>query len=558
MDCLKIDDKDICLVDSGSTHTVLKKMRYFSHLTTQKANISTISGVVNIIEGFGKAHVLLPGGTNLKIENALYSPKSQRNLLNFKDIRKNGYHIETMDEGESEYLLITNISSGKKNVLEKLSMYSSGLYYTKISAIETNMVINQKFMDRENFILWHDRLGHPGSVMMRKIIEQSCGYPLENQKILQTKDMTCVACSKGKLITRPSPAKVGFETLNFLERIQGDICGPIHPPCGPFRYFMVLIDASTKWSHVCLLSSRNLAFAAHFPDYPIKAIRLDNAGEFTSQIFNDYCMSIGIKVEHPVAHVHTQNGLAESLIKRLQMIARPMIMKSKLLVSAWGHVILHATTLIRIRPTSYNASSPLKTVFGQEPNISHLRIFGCAVYVPIAPPQRTKMGPQRRLRIYLQGLANQLPDTFTDPKRVTKSHVPAANAPIKIDVPEGQDNMSNESRARQKRGRPLGSNDKNPRKKKGANNQDGHIEVNETPRESPEETLDMMVPEEPQVLENEEISINYSMSRKVWNRDKTDVDDMFAYNVALNVMENEEDQEPKSVDECMHRKDWPK
>ena len=53
--------------------------------------------------------------------------------------------------------------------------------------------------------------------------------------------------------------------------------------------------------------------------------------------------------------------------------------------------------------------------------------------------------------------------------------------------------MSNESRARQKRGRPLGSKDKNPRKKRGANNQDGHIEANEMPEESPEETLDMMV-----------------------------------------------------------------
>ena len=39
--------------------------------------------------------------------------------------------------------------------------------------------------------------------------------------------------------------------------------------------------------------------------------------------------------------------------------------------------------------------------FGQEPNISHLRIFDCAIYVPIAPPQRTKMGSQRRLRIYV-------------------------------------------------------------------------------------------------------------------------------------------------------------
>jgi hypothetical protein len=81
---------------------------------------------------------------------------------------------------------------------------------------------------------------------------------------------------------------------------------------------MILIDASSRWSHVCLLAIRNITFArilaqiiqlrANFPDYQIKSIRLDNAEEFTSQSFNDYCMSIGIKVEHPVAHVHIQNG----------------------------------------------------------------------------------------------------------------------------------------------------------------------------------------------------------------------------------------------------------
>jgi len=78
---------------------------------------------------------------------------------------------------------------------------------------------------------------------------------------------------------------------------------------------MVLIDVSTRWSHICLLSTRNQAFVkllaqliklrAHFPDYPIKKIHLDNAAEFTSHAFNEYCMSIGIEIEHPVAHVHT-------------------------------------------------------------------------------------------------------------------------------------------------------------------------------------------------------------------------------------------------------------
>ena len=50
---------------------------------------------------------------------------------------------------------------------------------------------------------------------------------------------TCVACSRGKLIIKPSFTKVTFESPSFLERIQGDICGPIHPPSGHFRYFMV-------------------------------------------------------------------------------------------------------------------------------------------------------------------------------------------------------------------------------------------------------------------------------------------------------------------------------
>ena len=70
-------------------------------------------------------------------------------------------------------------------------------------------------------------------------------------------------------------------------------------------------------------------------------------------------MSIGISIEHPVAHVHTQNDLAKSFIKPLQLIARPLLMRAKLPIYVWGHAILHATTLIRIRPTSYHKYSPV-------------------------------------------------------------------------------------------------------------------------------------------------------------------------------------------------------
>ena len=47
---------------------------------------------------------MLPNGIRFYINNVLYSSKFKRNFLNFKDICKNEYHIETMNEGNMEYL----------------------------------------------------------------------------------------------------------------------------------------------------------------------------------------------------------------------------------------------------------------------------------------------------------------------------------------------------------------------------------------------------------------------------------------------------------------------
>ena len=51
---------------------------------------------------------MLPKGTKFCIDDTLYSSKSRRKLLSFKDIHNNGYHIETNNEGSTEYLYITS------------------------------------------------------------------------------------------------------------------------------------------------------------------------------------------------------------------------------------------------------------------------------------------------------------------------------------------------------------------------------------------------------------------------------------------------------------------
>ena len=81
-------------------------------------------------------------------------------------------------------------------------------------------------------------------------------------------------------------------------------------------------------------------------------------------------MSLEIISEHHVAHVHTR--LVESFIKRLQLMARLLLMRTKLSVFTWDHTILHAAALVCIRPSAYHKPSPLQLAFSQPPSISHL------------------------------------------------------------------------------------------------------------------------------------------------------------------------------------------
>jgi hypothetical protein len=229
-----------------------------------------------VIVGLGQATIVLPMGTQLVIDDALLYPDLTRTVLSYKDIRCNGFHIETHNDNKDEYLFITKNDGYAKQLLEKIPSLSTGLYFTYIKHVAYKIFFQNLYV----FKTWHDRLGHPRIGMMRKIIGNSIGHHINTSKLPKPSDFVGIAYAMGKLILRPSYLKIKFEALIFLEHVQGDICGPIHPLTGPFRYLMILIDASTRWSHVCLLSTKNHAFTrfiaqiiklrAHYPNNPIK------------------------------------------------------------------------------------------------------------------------------------------------------------------------------------------------------------------------------------------------------------------------------------------------
>ena len=65
-------------------------------------------------------------------------------------------------------------------------------------------------------------------------------------------------------------------------------------------------------------------------------------------------------------------------------------------------------------------------------------------------------------------------------------------------------------------------------------------------------------PEEAQVPENCEISISYVHTGEKWDRNSIVINNIFAFQVAFDIIRNNKDPEPQNVEECRHRNDWPK
>ena len=139
--------------------------------------------------------------------------------LSYRDIRKNGFHIETHDDNNEESLLITKDNGNGKEILEKVPSLSSRFYYTYIKPVQ-HVAYKVIFQNVNVFQTWRDRLGHFGIEMVRKIINNYVGHTLSDAKFLQSSDFTCTACASGKLILMPSYLKIRAEPFKFLERIQ--------------------------------------------------------------------------------------------------------------------------------------------------------------------------------------------------------------------------------------------------------------------------------------------------------------------------------------------------
>jgi hypothetical protein len=85
-------------------------MKYFQNLKKREGNIMTIASRDALIVGSGRTTITLPMGTQITMDDALLYPGSTRILLSFRDVRKNGFRVETHMDNKEEFLLFTKLT----------------------------------------------------------------------------------------------------------------------------------------------------------------------------------------------------------------------------------------------------------------------------------------------------------------------------------------------------------------------------------------------------------------------------------------------------------------
>ncbi|GIL76859.1 hypothetical protein Vretifemale_6396, partial [Volvox reticuliferus] len=134
----------------------------------------------------------------------------------------------------------------------------------------------------------------------------------------------------------------------------------------------------------------------------VKEVRTDRGREFVNQTMGDYFSNKGIIHGTTVGYTPEQNGAAERLNRTLLEKTRAMLVESELPQQLWAEALATANYLRNISPVAgANKVTPHEAFMGTKPDISHLRVFGCAAYAHVPKEKRNKLEPVSRKGIFV-------------------------------------------------------------------------------------------------------------------------------------------------------------
>jgi hypothetical protein len=124
----------------------------------------------------------------------------------------------------------------------------------------------------------------------------------------------------------------------------------------------------------------------------IKILRLDNGGEYTSKVFVNLCKDVRIKRELTTPYNPQQNDVAERKNRTIMEAMKTMIHDQDLPMCLWAKAVMVAVFVQnRLSHSALGLKTPEEMFTGKKPKVSHLKIFGCPVFIHIPKEKRKKL-----------------------------------------------------------------------------------------------------------------------------------------------------------------------
>uniref|UniRef100_A0A834RK08 Retrovirus-related Pol polyprotein from transposon TNT 1-94 n=1 Tax=Sarcoptes scabiei TaxID=52283 RepID=A0A834RK08_SARSC len=357
----KVDEllKNNWILDSGADNHFTGDLQKLHHITeVDDAYVRTPIGTHKI------THC---GILNLKNSGPEFSikvffiPGFQSNCISLSKLKKDGYSV--------------NYSNSNGNWT--ISNGDDGVTTTNVDGLT---IINCNAVSKIfRPALLHRRFGH------------SSKFSIEN----------CEICLLNKMKKR-SFNKCPATTDDILGRIFSDICGPLVTSTEDFKYFITFIDEKSRFCGIFTIRDRSEAFRCfkQFVDWAetqtgkrVKSLLTDNAKEYRSEKFENFCLAKGIeRIEIP-PHTPQQNGIAERKNQSLLSMVRCMLSEKQLPMTFWSYAVREANRILnRIPSKATNMLMPYEIFYNRKPNVDNIRVFGSLVYKHI--PSSNKLQPR--------------------------------------------------------------------------------------------------------------------------------------------------------------------
>ena len=141
-----------------------------------------------------------------------------------------------------------------------------------------------------------------------------------------------------------------------------------------------------------LSTSRNFISWRKEKEKPLKCLRIDNGGEYTSNEFKSNCSKKGIRQEKTVPSTPQQNGVAERMNRTIVENVKCMLRMTNLPKSFWCDAFQTVCCLINQSPlVPLEFDIPERVWTGKYVSYSHLKVFGCKAFAHMPTEQGLKL-----------------------------------------------------------------------------------------------------------------------------------------------------------------------